>query len=336
MDWIDQKYISILGTRLDRFHKTGKSYNFRCPLCGDSQKNKHKARGYVFRKKNDLFFRCHNCSSGMTAGNLVKYVDSNLHREYVLERYKGGEGGHSNYKAPAKMPEFLLPKFKMKLELDSIQILPDEHYAKQYLVNRKIPKEFFSSLYYAPDFKKFIDGLMPDHDKTLKDNDPRIVIPFYDVNKNLIAVQGRALAADSTLRYITIKVNENHPKIFGLERFDKKKKGYVLEGPFDSMFIPNSLAAAGSNLTDLGKFVDINSTVVIHDNQPRNGEIVRVIGFTIDSGFSVCIWPDKMDLKDINEMILDGMLNSEILHIIDRNTYSGIEAKFRLQAWKKC
>ena len=177
--------------------------------------------------------------------------------------------------------------------------------------------------------------MAPNHGKDLKANDPRIIIPFYDKDKNLIAIQGRALEADSKTRYMTIKLDEHHPKIYGLERFDKSKKSYILEGPFDSMFIPNSLAAAGSNLKDLTRFVDINNTTFVYDNQPRNKEIVRVIGGILDNGYKVCIWPDFVIEKDINDMILNGFNISEILHIIDNNSFNGLEGKFRLQSWKK-
>jgi len=334
--YIDRKYIQLLSPKLDRFsRKNDDLFNFRCPICGDSQKNKYKARGYIFRKKNDLFYRCHNCSVGMTMNNFIKLLDANLHKEYVMERYKSGESGHSNYEKPKTVTDFVLPKFKIKLDLESIESLEDNHYAKSYLINRKIPKTFFKDLYYASDFKKFIDKLIPNNGKNLKENDPRIIIPFYDKNKNLIAVQGRALEADSRTRYITIKIDEHSPKIYGLERMDKNKKIYIVEGPFDSMFIPNSIAAAGSNLKDLGRYVDINNSVIVYDNQPRNKDIVKQLSTTIESGHNVCIWPDKMIFKDINDMILNGINSLDILYIIDQNTFNGLKAKFRLQSWKK-
>jgi len=334
--YIDRKYIQLLSPKLDRFsRKNDDLFNFRCPICGDSQKNKYKARGYIFRKKNDLFYRCHNCSVGMTMNNFIKHLDANLHKEYVMERYKSGESGHSNYEKPKTVTDFVLPKFKIKLDLESIESLEDNHYAKSYLINRKIPKTFFKDLYYASDFKKFIDKLIPNNGKNLKENDPRIIIPFYDKNKNLIAVQGRALEADSRTRYITIKIDEHSPKIYGLERMDKNKKIYIVEGPFDSMFIPNSIAAAGSNLKDLGRYVDINNSVIVYDNQPRNKDIVKQLSTTIESGHNVCIWPDKMIFKDINDMILNGINSLDILYIIDQNTFNGLKAKFRLQSWKK-
>ena len=75
--YVDRKYLNLVSHRLKKFkRKNDDLYNFRCPLCGDSQKNQSKARGYVYRKKNDLFFKCHNCGSGTTMANLIKKLDS--------------------------------------------------------------------------------------------------------------------------------------------------------------------------------------------------------------------------------------------------------------------
>ena len=73
------------------FKKKGDNlWNFRCPYCGDSKKSRTKARGFVFRKKNDLFFKCHNCGMGTTLGNLIKYLDSKIYKDYIMERYSSG------------------------------------------------------------------------------------------------------------------------------------------------------------------------------------------------------------------------------------------------------
>ena len=89
--YVDIKYLNLISHRLQRFKKKGDYlWNFRCPYCGDSKKSQSKARGFVFRKKNDLFFKCHNCSMGTNLSNLIKTVDSKIHDDYILERYKEG------------------------------------------------------------------------------------------------------------------------------------------------------------------------------------------------------------------------------------------------------
>ena len=114
--WIDQKYINILSGRLDRFsHKSGNLYNFRCPFCGDSQKNKYKARGYVYEKKGGLFFKCHNCSVGTHMRGLIDHLDPALGDAYGLEHYREGKGKNIQRVAPDMKTEIdFKPKFRTK------------------------------------------------------------------------------------------------------------------------------------------------------------------------------------------------------------------------------
>ena len=146
---IDTKYLSLLSPRLDRFKKVRDYlWNFRCPQCGDSQKSKSKARGYVYRKKTDLFFKCHNCGVGQSVGNLIKDLDPFLHKQYIMERYKAGETGKRKSKAPEF--KFETPTFKPKetnIDLPSIESLPKEHYAKVYCESRTIPQQFMNKIF---------------------------------------------------------------------------------------------------------------------------------------------------------------------------------------------
>ena len=72
---IDTKYLRLVSSRLRNFkQKNTYLFNFSCPYCGDSQKNKSKARGYVFSKGNDLIFKCHNCGVGANVGNFLKLL----------------------------------------------------------------------------------------------------------------------------------------------------------------------------------------------------------------------------------------------------------------------
>jgi transcriptional regulator NrdR family protein len=326
--YIDRKFLLQVSPKLLRFtQKKTDLYNFRCPFCGDSQKNKLKARGFIYRKKNDYFYSCHNCHVGHTFYNFLKFIDANLVREYSLERYKDGETGNHNYTKPA----FDIPKpiFKQKIDLENINSLPDNHFAKQYVANRQIPKDRWTELYFASDFKAFVESF--DIDKDLKENDPRLIIPFYNAKKDLIGFQGRALS-ESKIRYITIKLDENAPKIFGLDRL-KSGITYVVEGPIDSMFIDNALATADANLSSIE--IDNKDLVLIYDNEPRNKDIVKQIAKAIKEQFQVVIWPATIESKDINEMILSGLTKQQLMSIIKENTYSGLRAEMELNNWHK-
>ena len=333
--FIDRNFLLQVSPKLQRFTKKKDDlYNFRCPLCGDSQKNKLKSRGYVYRKKNDYFYMCHNCGASTTFYNFLKQVDESLLKEYQLERYKNGDTGNNNYPKPA-FEEFKAeaPTFKKSLELPSIDSLPEAHFAKVYVEQRRIPETFHSQLYYAEDFATFIQGLGIEKEGLHK-NDKRVVIPFYNAEKELMAVQGRSLG-ESKLRYITLKLHDDNKKIFGLDRINEEELIYVLEGPIDSMFLENAIATADSNLESITDVLDKSKVALVFDNEPRNKEIVSKMEHAIDNHFNVVIWPEMIEEKDVNDMVLSGFSPDEIQDIISKNTFVNLRAKMEFVNWKK-
>lgn len=331
---IDRTFLLRVSPKLHKFtQKKDNLYNFRCPLCGDSSKNKTKARGYVYEKKNNYFFMCHNCGASMSFYNFLDKVDPHLLKEYALERYKNSEQGLSNYKKPDFEEFKTKPVFKTKIDLPSIADLPDDHYAKQYVISRKIPEKHYVNLYFANDFKKFVETLNIEKDG-LKEEDPRLVIPFFDKEKNLVAFQGRALG-ESKLRYITVKVHDDNIKLFGCDRINEDEPIYVVEGPIDSLFLNNTVATADANLTSAAKVFDKTKITLIFDNEPRNKELHKIMERAIEDHYSVVIWPEMIQEKDINDMILSGFTAEELEDIISKNTFVNLRAKIEFINWKK-
>ena len=329
--FIDRNFLAQISPQLQKFvKKKNDLYNFRCPICGDSQKNKTKSRGYVYRKKNDYFFMCHNCGASMSFFNFLKKVEPTLVESYQLERFKE----NSNYNSPE--PDFKevkkKPVFVKKLDLPSIDSLSDEHFAKQYVVGRKIPQEHHSNLYYAEDFKSFVEsfGL----EKDLKPDDKRLIIPFHDKEGNLTGFQGRALG-ESKIRYITIKLLEDVPRMYGYNKVNPEEKILVVEGPIDSMFLKNAVAVASSSLESASEFLDKSNIVLLFDNEPRNKEIVKLMEHAIDNHFQIVIWPEFIQEKDINEMFLVGLDQEELHDIIEKFTFVNLRAKMEFINWKK-
>ena len=326
--YIDVKYVSLISPFLQQYKKKGDFlWNFRCPYCGDSQKSRTKARGFVYRKKNDLFYKCHNCGVGTTLGKLIEYLDSITYNDYLLERYKKG------VKTNNPEPEFKFdePVFRTKgvlKNLKSISDLSPNHPARKIVEERFIPPNSFSDLYLCESFYQFTNTLIPNKFPSLDGDHPRLLIPFRDEQGEVFAYQGRAFGKEQP-KYITIKLEERD-KIFGLDRVDKNKHVYVVEGPLDSLFVDNCIAVAGADVPSL----DCDFTVIF-DNEPRNREIVKQIEKVINSGRNIVLWPESMKYKDINDMILGGYSKSEIQQIIMDNTFSGVEAKLRFTEWKK-
>lgn len=341
--FIDLKFTNLISNRLDRFtRKSDYLFNFRCPICGDSRKNKTKARGYIYRQKNDLFFRCHNCQASMTLGNLIKALDQTTYQEYVMERYKNGESGFSNYQKPKiEIPTIKfdnMEKSKTFEHAEWCDKLSENHFASQYLKNRKIPQEFYSKLLFTQKYKTFVDVLIPNHEKELPD-DARIVIPFYNEYNELIAISGRALEnATERLRYITMRMNKEDKKklLYGMDRVNLTEKVYIVEGQFDSMFLPNAIAACDSNLRGASTIISTINKVLVFDNEPRNKEITNLQEKAIKAGENVVIWPDSITSKDINEMIMSETFSPlEVKTIIDSHTYNGLEAYTKFTFWRK-
>jgi len=338
---IDSKFVRLLSSRLRNF-KQKKDYlwNFSCPFCGDSKKNLSKARGYVFAKGNNLFYGCHNCGEGTNVANLVKQVDPSLYQEYTLERYKEGKSNTSNFKATTLNivpPRFdKLTKQKVFEHSEWCDKLPSGHFCLTYLQKRQIPQEYYSKLLFTSTYKQFIDALVPNHGKQLID-DARLIIPFYDVYNNLIAVSGRALEnSDKTLRYITIRTVDSDSKlVYGMDRVDLKQTVKIVEGPIDSLFLSNCLASGDANLNLTAKNISADDKVLIFDNEPRNKEIVKMMQDAIKSDSYVVIWPDTIQAKDINEMVMSGISNDEIEKIISSNSFKGLRAQMKFVSWKK-
>jgi hypothetical protein len=262
----------------------------------------------------------------------MKVTDPSLLGQYALERYTNGETGNNNYPKPTFEEYKSSPVFTKTFDLPNMNELDDNHIAKQYVISRKIPKEYYSELYYTEDFKKLVAS-MGIEKKDLMENDVRLVIPFYGADKNLVSFQGRTLTS-SKVKYITIVANENAPKFFGLDRLDTNKRAYILEGPIDSMFIPNSIATADSNLIRAKK-LNIPDMTLVYDNEPRNKDLVRQIREAVKLNFNVCLLPDRILEKDINDQILNGKSSDEIVALIDEFTFSGLRAELEFMKWKK-
>ena len=325
--WIEDKYVGLLSPQLDVFKKLkDNNYNFRCPFCGDSQKSKWKARGYIYPIKDKLNYKCHNCGHGTNLYGLLKHVDPFLAKQYNVEKFKEGKANTRVFTVESKVKNFS-PKFKEKSVLDTVlyKALTNK-LSTDYLASRDIPSDRWGEFYYAEKWSD-VEGLDPILEDTLVGDEPRLVIPFYDRDGSLVAVQGRALD-DNPRRYLTAKIQKDKPLIYNYNNVILDKRHYVTEGPFDSLFLPNAMAVGGS---DLKRVQHNEHTVYVFDNQPRNLELVNIIDALPDT-YKVCIWPSNIEQKDINDMIQAGL---EVGHIINTNTFNGLRRKLAFSKWRK-
>jgi len=324
MDLIDSKYIGLVSSRLSKFKRVKSNlYNFRCPICGDSKKERNKARGYIYQKKQDFNYRCHNCGSSMSFNNFLKEIDVVLHKQYIMEKFKEGHtrgrGKGNSFVVDKPEFKFEIPKFKTSIDLPLASTVD---VSRTYLEKRKLDPTKF---YYAERFVEYVNS----HKQSLNMKEhSRIIIPLY-YQKNLVGVQGRALDSNS-VKYITTIFYDDAPKIYGLDTIRKGSPVFVTEGPFDSTFLRNSIAMCGAD-GDVGKW-GVSTPVWVYDNEPRSKEITSRISKTIAEGDSVVIWPSNIHEKDINDMVLAG---HDVQSIVESNTYEGLEANLQFTTWKR-
>lgn len=346
--WLDSKYVSMLSFRLRNFKNRGSnSWNFSCPFCGDSKTDKRKARGYIFERKGKLQFYCHNCHvPNVSVRKLLEFIDSGLYTEYLKESLEANVGFIERPKSDVQIfaEKMKAPVFVTNSPLKHLKKISKfrpESAVKAWVDGRMLPQDSHYRLFFCKEFKHWINEycLPNKFDKeSLVSDEPRLVIPFLDEEGNLFAVQGRSFKKNANVRYFTIILDEDKPKIFGLDKLDKTKKPiYVCEGPLDSLFIPNCIASAGADLISNLSYVSNNRDdfTIIFDNEPRNSELHKLIEKAINTDYPVVIWPESIQQKDINEMVLAGYTQQKVVDIINENTYSGLEARLKFSQWKK-
>jgi hypothetical protein len=283
-------------------------------------------------------------------------VDGGTYRQYILERYANGETGHSNYTKPTfeQLKGNAYSRLQSTLNKSagdseesssmertwrafahySVKNLPSEHYARDYIEKRKIPEKFWEEILFVPKFRDFLDEEFPEHTKDEVPNDDRVVLLYTNEKGEITNVAGRALS-ESKVRYCTVKVSDEK-KVFGLHRLRKEDRTYVVEGQFDSYFLPNCLASGDSNLGGVAGIFPELDIVLVYDREPRNRDLVKQIEKSIEKNYNVCLFPESIKGKDINEMIQNGLTADEIKDIIDKNTFSGLQAKLEFVRWKRC
>lgn len=350
------RYINDIGGQLRNFkQKSTYLWNFSCPFCGDSKKNRFKARGYLYRSGNYLSFKCHNCNLSLSFPKFLEQLDPVSYRQYTLDKFD--KKNKITSKKKSKISEFTQFTRKYKSEIKekskinfnkmiSINTLYDRLYEKEklsdtqrlaldYIINRHIPIHTFDKIFYCDKFKSWANSIIPDKFNLKQNKDfPKIVIPFYGSDGLIMGCQARAFVSEDNFdcKYLTLKFQEDTELIYGLNTVNWNEPVYIVEGPFDSMFINNSLATASSSLHKK-KSINYTNTVLVYDNQPRSKELINEMKKAIKDGRTVYFWDNNEQAKDINEFILNGNLIEDLK--LKENSKIDLEAKLQLQIWKK-
>jgi predicted RNA-binding Zn-ribbon protein involved in translation (DUF1610 family) len=340
--WIEQKYIALLSSSVRNFKKKQNNvWEMSCPICGDSTTNRRRARGYIYLRGQKYKYACHNCGAGMHFGTFLEHVNPILYREYRFERFRDRQEQEAQDIAVAEEVEAKEAFFSLQTNAidrlaTKVSRLDERHEAYRYLKSRKIPFIWFDRLFYTEDMKSIASLFPGRYDDTKFGNEPRIVIPIYNRQKELVGVTARAIKP-SPLRYIMLRKSDDEPLIFNLERINVGQTVYTFEGAIDSMFMDNAIAVSGADFSKVSQIIPKEQTVIIFDNQPRNKELIKRIDKTADAGFPMFVWPSNRALKkDFNANIQDGIIAPEkVKKFIDDNTFRGMTLKLKLTDWKK-
>lgn len=361
MDYVDMMFMRRASVYLEKFKDTGNGvFNCRCPICGDSRKDKTKARGYLIDKGENVIYHCHNCGSPevRSLGKLINFLSPSLYQEYRREKF-GNKFKTNNksvnpddYDDPAK-DLFIDKEFLQENNLERkkraserllkdcipLPLLEEDHKAWVYLNSRKLAKGDIEKLYYLDNINKLTSKIDKYKDTTFPNHDA-IMIPFVDFEGIINCIQLRIMVEKTKMRYVTLYINEDKSKaIYGLNYIDKEKTVYACEGPFNSMFLDNAIAFAGSSQSNKINFIKdyIKDYVIVYDPDYKiNVQVRKIIEKTINQGHKVVLYDDKYFKTDddINDVVIRlGWTKKELMDYIESRTFSGLNAKLELSKY---
>jgi transcription elongation factor Elf1 len=342
--YLDVKYVNMLKPYLLRFKaKQSGVWEFRCPFCKDSKKDPRKARGYVFTTPKRLLFKCQNCGKSTTISKLIKHVAPVLYQDYAQEKLLEDYTPQQKVKFEVPKPTKVDTKIVAKgfSDLTPIDKLPNGHSCRLFVESRKIPKQYMSDLYYIDNFYAWTNTLIPRKfsEKALAHDAGRLVIPLVSKDNEIFGYQGRQLKDSldtKAIKYYTIILDESKPKIWGLNTVDQNRTFYILEGPIDAMFIPNSVAVCGGDLWSVNYHMNMDNAVFVFDNEPRHPDTTKKMRKAMSLGYRMVIWPSSITEKDINDMVVEGGLPIDyVQRRIKKCTYDGLEAELQFSEWSK-
>lgn len=351
--WRDDKYLRMVIPHLDRFvQKANHTYNFRCPLCGDSEKNQYKSRGYIFPKGDVLMFKCHNCSLALPFSALLKRLSRQLYKEYILEKLADERQTAQPEPEPVSEPPAKAQERPYSHDptagtgidrlsnLEGLESHPCRSVYRWARDVRKLSFEACKRLYTSDRAHTWIRELVePEKAVKVQDGIPYLIQPFRLPGEWF----GAQLRPVDKKDFVTFRWAREPLKMFGLEAWDSRKLTYIVEGPIDALFVPNAISPCGSDLlqgyTTLETMFPKHGLhdverVYVWDNEPRNTEVCRHIRNAITMNESVVIWErsgtDKTILKDINDMVRAG---KDIETLLRRRTFKGMSAQIAFAAW---
>lgn len=338
--WIEEQYISKISGRVRNFRKKSSSlWNFSCPVCGDSKRDKYKARGYIFRVQESYFYKCHNCGAASSFKAFLGNEFPDLAQQYNFEKFKENslkceEVSVTKKRDIAEQGVKAMFEQETKTLLDKllprVSSLPVGHEAVAYVRARKIPRAAWDRMYYIDDFSKIAKR------NSGKSSSPRIIFPFFSRRGEFLGLTARDITNTERSKYMVVRLKKDQPAVFGIEHVNMNSTIYVVEGPIDSFFLPNAIAAGSSDFHAALSMIPHSKAVLVLDNQPRNPQVVNQYYRWAKLGYKIFLWDEDFPHKDLNECVENGNMSLEqVKDMVDRNTYEGLNLRLKLAKWSK-
>jgi len=286
-------------------------YNASCPICREGSSWGSKKRLYYYPTSNTFY--CFNCSRSWNALKWICEV-SNSSPEEVFCEIKENNTSIDVFK---KTTPFVSKKKELpSLPYDSINIfdsIQNKFYSKnkifntavEYCKNRKLDTAVnrSKSLYIS-----FTDIYHKN----------RLCIPFYDRFNKVIFYQTRSLDG-SNPKYLG-KVGYEK-SLFGIDNIDVSLEYiFIFEGPIDSMFVKNSVSAAGLTLNQLQRKqlneYPFHKKIWVLDNPSFDNTAKEKTNELIEKGEHVFMWTPDMKFKDFNDLAVKENLDEIDYQII--------------------
>ena len=340
---IQYKYITLVGQYLTGFKQVGNNlWNFRCPICGDSERKATKKRGYIYLKDNSYRFHCHNCGKDMALKNFLYNVSPELYKEYTAETLFGKLKQDDTETIQQEcMKQSKCIKINQEKYLTNLTELPDDHPAIVYVRDvRRIPRIRWNRIHWTENFQELINEHFGDKYKNSNLPTTGIVFVVHAFaskvsgieNIPVIGYQLRSVDPNcpKSKRFVTC-IESQKTGVYGIEHIDWSKQIFVTERPIDSLFIPNCIAVMTSALYR----VKIDDAIYVNDCEPRNKEIVKQIERAINQGCRVTLLPEKYFSLDINDIVCKYNLSeNDLVLLLKSNTYQGVGAKIHFSNWR--
>lgn len=337
-----QKAIEVCST-MDRYRLVRFSplkINCRCPICGDSEKSKIKARFWVNEVDGELLVGCFNCGTHSNFTSFCKSYYPDTFKELMFNKYNKDNNEKveipSNIgKGFSNIPEKSNIEIQVKKYCKCISDLPENHPIVNYVKQRKIPEKFYEYFWFTSEWQQLVHSIQKESYQNPKPEN-RLVMIIKDFDKRWTAIQGRSLQNNPRNKYITIKENDNANKIFGLDKVDLNKQVFLVEGIVDSLFVENSVAITGGSMNFNDIPIPKEKRVWVWDNENRAQHTVERIEKAVNANENIVLFDNNWKSKDINDLIVKENISvQEVNNYLKNNIINGLLAQLKFKQWRK-